>query len=119
MRAGPIATARIAYAEIYSRLNRKRRERHLSERGYRVVCEEFEVEWQACVRVDLQEEVLSLCRNLTEKYPLRGFDAVHLASALSLQRDLGEAITFAAADARLLKAASAEHLLFLNVGKPS
>ena len=117
-REGPVAPAKIAYAEIYAALNRKKREGHLSTRDYRLVCEEFEDDWQAYVRVDLQDEILSLCRDLTEKHPLRGFDAVHLASALILQRDLGEKIAFTAADTRLLEVAAAEHLLFINVEKP-
>ena len=117
-REGPVATAKIAYAEIYAALNRKKREGHLSTRDYRLVCEEFEDDWQAYVRVDLQDEILSLCRDLTERHPLRGFDAVHLASALILQRDLGEKIAFTAADARLLEAAAAEDLLSVNVEKP-
>jgi hypothetical protein len=45
---------------------------------------------------------------------LRRFDAVHLASALSLKIAIDEEITFAAADGRLLKAAKAENLEPLN-----
>jgi len=56
-REGPVATAKIAYAEIYAALNRKKREGHLSTRDYRLVCEEFEDDWQAYVRVDLQDEI--------------------------------------------------------------
>jgi predicted nucleic acid-binding protein len=115
---GPVATAKIAYAEAYAAFNRKKREGHLSRRDYGLVSEAFENDWQAYVRVDLQEEVLAFCRELTERHPLRGFDAIHLASALSLQRDLGEKLTFAAADARLLEAAAAEDLLSLDVENP-
>jgi len=48
-------------------------------------------------------------------HPLRGFDAVHLASGLTLKSALGEEVTFAAADGRLLRAAAAENLEPLNV----
>jgi len=96
-REGPIATAKIAYAEVYAGLNRKRREGHPSARDYRLVRHRFEYDWQAYVRVDLRDEMLPLCRDLAERHPLRGFDAVHLASALGLQRDVGEKITFVAA----------------------
>jgi hypothetical protein len=54
---------------------------------------------------------------LIQRHPLRGFDAVHLASALRLKTALGGEITFAAADGRLLKAAEAENLKLLNVEK--
>jgi hypothetical protein len=63
----------------------------------------------------LEDNVLLLARDLIQRRPLRGFDAVHLASALSLKIALGEEITFAAADGRLLKAAEAENLDPLNV----
>ena len=62
-----------------------------------------------------QDEILVAARDLIRRHPLRGFDAIHLASALSLRAALGEEITFAAADERLLRAARAEHLRPLNV----
>jgi predicted nucleic acid-binding protein len=113
--AGPIATATIAYAEVYAGLTRKRRDGHLSARHYAQVCRQFEQEWPAYVRVELREEILRLTRDLIQRHPLRGFDAIHLASALSLRGALGEAITFAAADERLLRAAATERLQPLNV----
>ncbi len=115
IREGPSATAKIAYAEAYSGLTRKHREGHLSTGQYARACQQFENEWQAYVRVDLQDEILRLARDLIRRHPLRGFDAIHLASALSLKKALGEEITFAAADERLLRAAGAEHLHALNV----
>ena len=115
IRRGPVATAKIAYAEVYAGLTRKRREGHLSDNAYALACRQFEGDWQAYLRVDLLDEVLLLARDLIRRHPLRGFDAIHLASALSLKRALGEEITFAAADARLLQAAAGEHLRPLNV----
>jgi uncharacterized protein len=64
--------------------------------------------------VELQGEVLLLARDLIKRRPLRGFDAIHLASALTLGRELGEPITFVAADARLLDAAKAKKLRVVN-----
>jgi uncharacterized protein len=63
----------------------------------------------------LQDDVLLIARDLIQRHPLRGFDAVHLASAVSLKSALGEEITFAAGDERLLRAAEAEKLKPLNV----
>ena len=114
-RKGAIATAKIAYAEIFAGLTRKLREGNLSKAQYAQVCRQFESDWQAYLRVELEDNVLLLARDLIQRRPLRGFDAVHLASALSLKIALGEVITFAAADGRLLKAAEAEHLEPLNV----
>lgn len=114
-RNGTVATAKIAYAEVYAGLTRKRREGHLPDRQYASACRQFESDWRAYVRVDLRDEVLLLARDLIQRHPLRGFDAIHLASALALKSALGEETTFAAADERLLRAATAEGLRALNV----
>ena len=114
-RWGDVATAKIAYAEVYAGLARKHREGHLPGSQYALACRQFESDWQAYVRLDLQDEILILARDLIQRHPLRGFDANHLASALSLKTALGEDVTFAAADERLLRAARAERLRPLNV----
>jgi predicted nucleic acid-binding protein len=114
-RKGSVATAKVAYAEVYAGLTRKHREGHLSNRQYASACRQFESDWRAYIRVDLRDEILLVARDLIQRYPLRGFDAIHLASALSLKSALGEEITFAAADERLLRAAEAERLRALNV----
>jgi len=112
---GSVATAKIAYAEVYAGLTRRRREGHLSDSQYALACRQFESDWRAYLRLDLQDEILLKARDLIQRHPLRGFDAIHLASALSLRGALGEEITFAAADAPLLRAAKAERLRPLNV----
>lgn len=109
-----VATAKIAYAEVYAGLRRRKREGSLPEAQYHLACRQFERDWRAYVRVDLLDEVLFLARDLIQRHPLRGFDAIHLASALSLQNSLGKGITFAAADERLLLASEAEGLRPLN-----
>jgi hypothetical protein len=65
--------------------------------------------------VELEDQILFLARYLIQRHPLRGFDAVHLASAVGLKSALNEDIVFAAADERLLRAAEAEKLEALNV----
>lgn len=100
---------------VYAGLAHRHREGHLSDKLYALSCMQFESDWRAYIRVDLRDEILLLARDLIRRHPLRGFDAIHLASALSLKRALGEEITFAAADDRLLRAAKAERLRALNV----
>lgn len=112
---GPVATAKIAYAEVYGGLARKHRSGGLSRGQYARTCRQFEGEWQAYVRVDLRDEILLLARDLIQRHPLRGFDAIHLASALSLRGALEEDVTFLAADERLLRAARAERVTVLDV----
>jgi predicted nucleic acid-binding protein len=110
----PVATAKIAYAEIYAGLARRRREGDLSEKDYTDACRQFEGDWRAYVRVDLRDEVLVLARDLIRRHPLRGYDSVHLASAIALSKGLEEKVTFLAADVRLLRAARSEKLRAIN-----
>lgn len=114
-RSEPIATAKIAYAEAYAGLTRKHREGSLSRGDYEQICRRFELDWRFYVRVDLGDEVLSLARDLIKRGALRGFDAIHLASAVILENALGERVTFVAADKRLLRAAGREKLETLDV----
>jgi predicted nucleic acid-binding protein len=110
----PIGTAKIAYAEIFWGLARRRRASELSESDYSLACQRFETDWSFYLRVDLLDEILSLARKLIERYPLRAFDAIHLASAMTLGRAVEETVTFVAADTRLLHAAEGEGLPTLN-----
>ena len=113
--SSPIATATIAYAEIYSGLTRKLRGKQLAKAFYSLACRQFERDWPAYIRIELSQEILVLARDLIQRHPLRGFDALHLASAVNLRAALGERITFVAADARLLQAAASEKLDVLNI----
>lgn len=110
-----VVTAKIAYAEVYSGLTRRKREGDLTRSQYALACRRFERDWQAYVRLDLVDEILGRARDLIQRHPLRGFDALHLASALNFQSELGEQVVFAAADERLLRAARAERLRAVNV----
>jgi predicted nucleic acid-binding protein len=113
--ANVVATAKIAYAEIFAGLTRKLRKGNVSKPQYSVACRQFESDWLGYVRVELKDEVLTLARDLIQRHPLKGFDAVHLASALRLKIALAEEMRFAAADKNLLKAAQAEKLDAINV----
>jgi predicted nucleic acid-binding protein len=111
----PVATAKIAYAEVHSGLARKRREGHLPETGYLSACRLLEAEWRTCIQVELTDEVLRVARDVIRRRALRGFDAIHVASALELKKRLNETMTFAASDRSLLRAARSEGLAPLDV----
>jgi uncharacterized protein len=111
------ATATITYAEVYGALSRKSREKQLTTTQYHLACRQFEEDWSGYVRMELRENVLRTARRLIQKYPLRGFDAIHLASALTLKADLDEEMVFIASDDRLLHAAKSESLPVINPEK--
>ena len=66
----------------------------------------------------LDDEVVSFAVGLTQRHPLRGYDAVHLAAAFVLNRALVEVglspLTFVAADDALCKAAEKEKIAVEN-----
>lgn len=108
--ATPLATATLAYVEMFATFYRRQRDGHLTASQSARLAAHFESDWRSYIRVPLHDDILRLGRNLARAHPLRGADAVHLASALSLRDTLGEAVRFVAADHRLLSAAAAEGL---------
>ena len=107
---GPVATSKIAYAEVYAALARRSRERALTRRGYATALRNFRRDWKAYIRVDLHDDVLRRARSLVRRHPLRAYDAVHLATAPDLKAAVGAPVTLVAADGSLLEAAVREHL---------
>lgn len=106
-----VATSLVTYAEGRATLARARRGGRLTTAELRTATNSFETRWSTYSITDVGEPVVRFAGDLAEKHVLRGFDAIHLASAITLQRELGEGVTFSAADGRLMSAASAEGLL--------
>lgn len=112
-----VVTAAITYAEVHGGLARKKRTGELAGNDYAIACDQFEEDWQAYDRIQLTTEILTRARDLIQRHPLRGFDAIHLASAMEPGTEVAYAVTFVAADARLLNAAAAEGLPVVDVEK--
>jgi predicted nucleic acid-binding protein len=108
-RASAVVTARIAYAEARAAFARHRREGGLTGAELRRVVQQLDHEWSTYGIVDAGENVVRGTGALAERHALRGFDALHLASALELRRAGGE-IAFMSFDARLTNAARRERL---------
>ena len=79
----------------------------MSRDEHESVCAAFEVDWSTVLRIPLNEEVLSHVPHLCSRHPLRGADALQLASAAMLVAREIE-VTFASSDRRLLEAARSE-----------
>ena len=105
-----LATSRIAYAEARAAFARKRRERGLSRVGHRSVVKDLDQDWDDYFIVDVSESVVKAAGVLAEGHALRGADAIHLASAVTLSRQAGESVTFLCFDGRLAAAAAKEGL---------
>ena len=105
-----LATSRLAYAEARAALARKLREHGLSRMDYRSVVEDLNRDWEDYFIVDVSDGVVKFAGALAEKYALRGADAIHLASVLTLGKQAGESLLFSCFDGRLTRAARKEGL---------
>lgn len=68
------------------------------------VVEALNLDWVSYEKIVVEENVARLAGDLAERHALRGFDAVHLASAL-LSSKVAEDLRFMAFDANLTEAA--------------
>ena len=100
------ATSWVAYAETRAAFARARREGVTAPERHQERIGQFNRDWEALMRVQFLPHIARSAGELTEVYGLRGFDAIHLASALHL-RDRVTPVPFvlAAFDRRLRDAA--------------
>jgi predicted nucleic acid-binding protein len=115
LRRGRIVVARITHAEILATLARARREGVITEPQRARAFERVEADFRELNLVEIRGPVLSRVAPLVLRHPLRGYDAVQLAAALTV-KDQGGAIQFWSADQRLADAARQEGL---RVGIPA
>lgn len=97
-----VATSKVAYAEARAAFARAWREGVLDNQAYQHVVANFKEDWPAYFALEISDAVLQRVDALADKYPLRGFDLLHLASSIVLSRRLkGEKLLVACWDARL------------------
>lgn len=106
--ADQIVTSSVAYAETMASMHRKKRESDLAEKVVRNIALTFQKEWESFIRVEVNDELNGYIDRVIEKYPLRGFDTIHLASAIVIHERLPEDFVFACFDERLSEAAQSE-----------
>ena len=70
----------------------------------------FKRDWLSFIRVEMNDLLNEYIDRVIERHPLRGFDAVHLASATVVNERLPDNILFACFDQRLCDAARDEGL---------
>lgn len=100
-----VATSLVCYTEVRAALARAERQRRLAPGAFNEAKITFEHDWRVFDKSGVDVALVRFAGDLTEQHGLRGFDAIHLASALTLQRELGEPVFFSAFDDRLVEAA--------------
>jgi predicted nucleic acid-binding protein len=108
--ADGVGTSLISRAETSAALAKAVRVGALTRKGGVAALQVFRREWPLLIRVQATEMVLARADTLAWEQNLRGYDAVHLASALLWQEGLGEAVTLATFDRQLWEAARAQGL---------
>ena len=106
--AAQIVTSSVAYAETMASIYRKKREAVLSDPPLRNLVGLFHLDWQSFIRVEVTDELNGYIDRAVENYPLRGFDAIHLASAITVHEKLPDDFLFACFDGKLAQAARTE-----------
>ena len=99
------ATALLTRAEMSAAINRMLRMRHLSQEGYRDALEQFRSDWMDFQRVPVTETLVARADALACEHNLRGYDAIHLAAALTWQDLLEVPVTLVTYDKELAGAA--------------
>jgi len=108
--ASIVATSRVAYPEARAALARRQREAAITRAALARACAALDRDLGRFVVIELSAKVAKRAGDLAERRALRGFDAIHLASALEVEELTGAMPGFYCFDDRLRDAASAERL---------
>ena len=104
------ATSIIAYAEARAAFARRSREKAFTPKEHNRIKEFLDKDWDSYITLCVTGDMIRLAGDLAEKHTLRGFDSIHLASALTLRRELSSPIMFSCFDDNLQKASEREEL---------
>ncbi len=107
-KAGIVSTSRIAYAETLSAFVRCKDEKVLSKKNYDKCITGFKSDWEMYFVIEVSEKLVEIAGGLIENHRIRGFDSIHLASAMVLRKEVDQSIDFMCWNNRLLKAAKKE-----------
>jgi len=106
-----VGTGLISRAEIAAALAKAARMGALLPGEAEAALETFRVEWPDFIRIQITEALVARADSLAWQYGLRGYDAVHLAAALTWQEGMGEPVALATFDRRLWESARQSGLL--------
>jgi predicted nucleic acid-binding protein len=100
-----VATSIISRVEVSAALSKAARMQWTTIENAKAALRSFRRQWADMPTVEINEAVVSRADDFAWEFGLRGYDAVHLASAVAFQDSLGQAVMFASFDKDLRKAA--------------
>ncbi len=106
-----ICTSRVAYVEARAAFARRGREGTITTRALGRIVRQLDRDWSAYAVLEVTAELARRAGALAASRALRGYDALHLASALELGSLFDQPVHFLAYDEKLVRAAAAEGLL--------
>ena len=106
--ASEIVTSTVAYAEAMAAFYRKKREIGIEDALIGRIMADLRLDWQSFVRIPVNDELNEYVERAIERHPLRGFDAIHLASAMIIYETFPADLHFACFDENLSRAARSE-----------
>ncbi len=80
-----VAASVVAYAEARSALARKAREGVFSPEEHQEAIAALDEDWETFEKLEATRGIVRVAGDLAERHALRGFDAIHLASALLIR----------------------------------
>ena len=87
----------------------------ISESEYKVCKSSIKKDWASFFIIGVSEDIIQLAADLIEKYKIRSFDGIHLASAVLLNKQIKSKLIFPSWDKKLLKSAQKEELQILSL----
>lgn len=106
-----VSTAVISRAEVTAALAKAVRAGFATRRAAAAGLADFEADWPDLIRLEVGEALVARAASVAWQQGLRGYDAVHLASALRWQEALGDPVTVATYDRELWRGAQAGGLV--------
>lgn len=104
------ATSIVSYAEARAAFARRFREKSFTSDEHDRLKAFFDKDWRNYFILNITQDMVKLAGNLAEKHALRGFDSIHLASALILHQEVSAPVIFSCFDNKLEEAAEREGL---------
>jgi predicted nucleic acid-binding protein len=109
VRRRTVAVSRIAYAELAATVARLARETVINAEARDRIFARLDADFTGLIVVEVRPAVVRRIPELVVETQLRGYDAVHLASALAV-RERRASVDFWSADRDLVSAAAAQGL---------